>query len=129
MYKVIVDSDSLNSVAFILVKVFVYYNLHKHCWSVRHKGKVIMHTDEVYLTDAKFKVSKAGRKRVLREKRKNVHAGVEGIMVDPFDVHKQVEVTYNPYKYESFVQKSGLEPVVVASKVYMKDKRVFLEEW
>jgi len=43
-----------------------------------HKGKVIDHVLGLALKDATFKVSRAGRERVIREQRKNVHAGVQG---------------------------------------------------
>lgn len=63
-------------------KVFVYRNLSQNCWSLKMmegecKGRVIAHAEEVMLINAVFKVSEAGRQRVLKEKRKNVHAGVE----------------------------------------------------
>ena len=63
-------------------RVYVYFNLHKRMWSMRQSGKVIGHYHDLYLKDAKYLVSEAGRKRVLKEKKKNVHAGVSGFMVD-----------------------------------------------
>ncbi len=98
-----------------MLKVYVYYNLHKKCWSVRalsgpSKGLVIAHKDEVQLFDCEFRVSEAGRRRVLREQRKNVHAGVVGYLRNDIRVTKlkaATEVTYNPYKYDSFVVKSS----------------------
>lgn len=107
------------------MKVFVYFNLHKKCFSVKalegpDKGRVIAHRDVVYLQDAVGKVSKAGRERVLREKRKNVHAGVVGRLIidrweddleDDWDMlWDATVVTYNPYKYSSFVNKQSEEP-------------------
>ena len=89
----------------------VYRNLHKKCWSVRQRGKVKLHTETICLKDAEFKVSQKGRERVLREKRKNVHAFIKGYIVDPrvlnklddYGNPKWVDITYNPYKYDSFV--------------------------
>ena len=49
---------------------------------MRQSGKVIGHYHDLYLKDAKYLVSEAGRKRVLKEKKKNVHAGVSGFVVD-----------------------------------------------
>ena len=48
-------------------KVFVYRNLHKKCYSVKDwkTKKVIAHVDNIFLKDAVFKVSEAGRQRVL----------------------------------------------------------------
>lgn len=112
------------------MKVDVYYNLHKHCWSVRHKGKVIKHTDRVVLIKAKFVVQPAGRQRVLKEKKKNVHAFVRGIMLpDDWEVETHLlptdEVTYNPYKYKTFVKKQTEEPVHQCNWVIMDNKKVW----
>lgn len=79
------------------MKVFVYYNLHKKCWSVRYKGKVIAHLDRVTLRNAEFKVNELGRQRVLREGRKNVHAGVSGYLDGSRNPGLARLVTYNPY--------------------------------
>jgi hypothetical protein len=98
------------------MKVFCYYNLHRHVWSIKalegqDKGRVIGHSKYVTLRDSKPKVSEAGRQRVLREQRKNVHAGIVGELMlkdvkmfltegEPVDY-----ITYNPYKYSTFVHK------------------------
>jgi hypothetical protein len=57
-------------------KVRCYWNLHRNCWSVQdaRTRKVIGHAAKVLLRDVTFTVSAAGRERVLREGRKNVHA-------------------------------------------------------
>jgi hypothetical protein len=106
------------------MRVFVYFNLHRKCFSIKAlegamKGRVIAHRDAVLLFDTTFKVSQAGRERVIREKRKNVHAGVCGTWLDSkYDnpsilriPHLGQAVTYNPYKYTSFVTKYGEAPV------------------
>ena len=98
-------------------RVYVYYNLHKKIWSVRQSGKVVSHTKHIMLKDAKFLVSKAGQARVRREKKKNVHAGVSGYVVDNIPVSKistEAFLTYNPYKHESFVMVDTGEPVCKA---------------
>lgn len=68
------------------MQVFVYRNLHNHCLSIKAmegplRGKVIAHAHRVLLEDAVFKVSLAGRNRVLAERQKNVHAGVVGTLL------------------------------------------------
>ena len=96
--------------------VEVYRNLHKKCWSVRQRGKVKLHTDYICLQNAEFKVSQKGRERVLREQRKNVHAFIKSFIVDAAEINKMedamesygqdvewTDVSYNPYKYSSFV--------------------------
>lgn len=67
-------------------RVFVYRNLRKRCYSIRAaegtwKGLVIAHAERVEVDDVSFKVSEAGRQRVLRTGVKNVHAGVEGRLI------------------------------------------------
>ena len=112
-------------------KVFVYYNLHKHVWSVKcwETKRVIAHVENIVLANATYKVSQAGRKRVLKEKRKNVHAGVMGTILGFYnidDLKSFNEVTYNPYKYDSFVYKGFTSFKAVGSNiVYMSKKRVF----
>ena len=115
------------------MRVFVYYNLHKHTWSVKalegpDKGRVVHHADTVLLQEAKPKVSQKGRERVLREKRKNVHAGVVGYLCaygQPLTVPQQSqEVTYNPYKYTTFVNKESGEEWEGSPWALLQDKRV-----
>ena len=95
------------------MKVFVYWNLHKDMWSVKalegpSKGRVIHRLQSVVLSDVEGKVSEAGRQRVLRERKKNVHAGMVGYLTEG-ELYKDHirsigdRITYNPYKYESFV--------------------------
>ena len=113
-------------------RVQVYYNLHKKRLSIRYKGKVIEHAREVTLTDAKFHVSEKGRQRVLKEKRKNVHAYVSGKLKETFwftQAPKYVwtakqRVTYNPYKHKSFVDKLTLEPIASAEVVHIQDRLI-----
>jgi hypothetical protein len=90
-------------------KVFVYFNLHKKLFSVRDHitGLVVGHTDMIALENVTFKVSEAGRQRVLREKRKNIHAGVMGTVKDLPVPQPEWDAYYNPYKYDSFVDING----------------------
>lgn len=91
------------------------------------KGKVIRHTNMLTLTDCTCKVSMAGRKRVLAERRKNVHAGIVGTIVDttPLLVFKE-QITYDPYKYDSFVNRRTLAPVHDVQWVSFHGKRVYV---
>jgi hypothetical protein len=100
--------------------VQAYWNLHKKCFSIRYKGKVIGYSNRVHLTNCKFKVSEAGRQRVLREKRKNVHAVVEGeLMPDNEPFYGAIgQIYYNPYKYETFEDEFH-EPVFQSSNVLL----------
>lgn len=100
-------------------RVRVYRNLHNQCYSVKQNNLVLVHADVVSLEEVKFIVSKAGQKRVRDEKKKNVHAFVEGYVVDSREADNHVDgnksdedlfagksdwlsVYYNPYKCDGF---------------------------
>lgn len=114
------------------MKVFVYFNLHKKLFSIKalegpSKGRVVAHRRELSLRYAEFKVSEAGRQRVLRERRKNVHAGVVGYWDDVnHSVDNEIEVTYNPYKYKTFVFKYNECAITGSDDVYLVDKKIFV---
>ena len=98
-------------------RVRVYFNLHRKQLSVQSKTdkgwRVWLHANKITLEDVEFKVSEAGRQRVLREKKKNVHAFVEGnLVLGGIDkIEPRVWVSYNPYReigkfYEVSTQKT-----------------------
>ena len=102
------------------MRVEVYYNLHKNVFSVRHKGKVIAWGNRVTIENPEYVVREKGRQQVLEEGRKNVHAFVRGTLSDINNfkfgkiqqrLSEPREVTYNPYKYDSFVDGSTYQPV------------------
>lgn len=88
--------------------VEVYRNLHKSCLSVRQDGIVRCHASgSVCLYDAKFVVRQGGREKVLREKKKNVHAFIKGYARSARDTYSLLDfewngVYYNPYSCEYF---------------------------
>lgn len=103
------------------MRVAVYRNLRygrkaPPLYSIQHKGKVIDRRHRVLLSNAKFVVREGGRKRVLREGRKNVHAFVVGDLVDErgiFGIDADstkdfpMKVSYNPFKSECFTSPHG----------------------
>ena len=109
-------------------QVALYWNLHRKCWSVRSMvtGLVIGHMDSATLIDVTFKVSEAGRQRVLREHVKNVHAYAVGTLVrSGFSSESYIPVTYNPYKYRSFVMAHNTDvPVHHARRVVTDGRQV-----
>lgn len=107
------------------MKTRVYFNLHKRLFSVQEKvngqWKVVRHTDDITLYNVTFKVSEAGRQRVLREKRKNVHAFVEGtVSPSPLECNDPVTIRYNPYRVGSFT--AGVFNVKEAGTVRLSKK-------
>lgn len=99
------------------LKVRVYWNIHKKCYSVQHKGRVIMHCNSfLFLENVTLKVSAKGNARVRSEGKKNVHAFVCGTFV-PGGVDvvgTERAITYNPYRYTTFVDKATEAPVYEA---------------
>ena len=115
-------------------RVKVYFNLHRKLFSVvsleahDRYGKVIDHVREIALEDVGFVVRPAGRARVLREKRKNVHAFVYGtICATPEEIPVTAQVViYNPYKYHTFVLKDSEVPVHAAKKAWLTKNHVLV---
>lgn len=108
-------------------RVFVYFNLHKKVFSVRDvaTGLVIAHTPWIQLRDVKFKVSEAGRQRVIASGVKNVHAGVEGSYYPHLLELPWKKATYNPKKYRQFVDRSDSMELLTTDYVLLQDKEVF----
>ena len=116
---------------FVGHRVMCYYDLHRKTFSVTYKNKLIFKSDYVILDDVEFRVRKRGNERVRAEKRKNVHAFVIGNLVDykSFPLNEKIDepqvdvVTYDPYKYDSFVKSNTLEPIFYTSKVLMLNSK------
>jgi len=102
-------------------RVYVYFNLHRKCFSIRQGTRVVEHANRVCLKDVKYLVQPAGRKKVLKEKKKNVHAGLSGYYVKSVPVPVvSFDVTYNPYKYETFVDTQDHEPQEWSEYAYLE---------
>jgi hypothetical protein len=101
-------------------KVQVYWNLHKKCFSLKcpKSGLVLAHTNDFFtLRRVRYVVRQAGRRKVIEQKRKNVHAFVYGILVNAAEVtsHNTERVTYNPYRDETFVESTEDRKPITAS--------------
>ena len=115
------------------MKVEVYKNLHQNCWSVRNNktGRVIDYVDSIHIEDATLVVRPAGRARVLKEHKKNVHAFIKGTINNV--LYKRVrglrQITYDPYKYSSFIVSDTKEPVHTATNVFFTSNgKVYVED-
>lgn len=116
------------------IRVVAYRNLNKGAWSVKSldtvphlklkAGIVIARVLTIYLSQAVFKVSETGRQRVIRNKCKEVHAGIEGVVVavngpPPPGSENWIRVTYDPYKAPTFVEAENRDRTVgSAAQVY-----------
>jgi hypothetical protein len=111
------------------------------------KNRVIGHSNCLFLENCELVVSETGRKRVLKTKQKNVHAGVVGNLVAvsgyrtrlhnagiDFDGMNEeawlkkyapgIPITYNPYLYSSFVIEGTKAAIRKADKVMIFHDRV-----
>lgn len=107
--------------------VKVYYNLNLKCLSVidMDTGRLYCHGNYIEITNASFKVQQSGRRRVLRENKKNVHAYIKGKFhdhsddsVDPGDFPPRWSVsdrtgraTYDPYRHKHFMDMDNGEKI------------------
>ena len=121
-------------------RVETYYNLHKKCLSYRPSGGKVKHAKAIILNDVKFAVQPAGRERVRRENRKNVHAFVRGMPAWVAGLDDSLEdytpdnmerkgyrrITYNPYSFGSFVMVGTGAPIHSATQVVIIGKDIFL---
>lgn len=105
-------------------KYYIYWNLHKNCYSVRYRGKVIGHYTSITAANVRFQVSEKGRQRVLTERKKNVHAFVVADRIYPTDPYEISEVnhfesvSYNPYANSTFVDYMG-KPIYEVGLVWL----------
>lgn len=112
-------------------KVDVYRNLQKGGLSIRSRetesyGLVIDHREGVVLENVNFVVNESGRQKVLEQNVKNVHAFARGIIAETMEINSEgVEVTYNPYEYDSFVSKETERRIDTADVVVLCSEGVF----
>jgi len=113
--------------------VQVYRNLNKKLgsdtrgkpwpvYSVRgDDGLIKGHTCHLMLEDCSLRVSEKGKERVRDEKRKNVHAYIQGRKLFACNMavfyDRSIPLTYNPYKNDSFINEETGEPVHKADVV------------
>jgi hypothetical protein len=113
-----------------LGEVMVYRNLTKNCWSIKslNTNRVVCHAMVVFMPFATFKVSEKVRQRVLRERKKYVHAGGIGTPKMFHKGDKFTQISYNPYKHSTFVDLLGNPVHSAKDVVFERDGRVFAYE-
>jgi hypothetical protein len=115
-------------------KYYIYRNLNKGGFSVKHRGKVIAVSDTIEAHQVEFRVSQAGRKRALEQRRRNVHAYAvcsELPLVDtkPSNLASSTEmipVWYNPFKATQF--RAGNIDIFNTITAYFADGKCFVKE-
>jgi len=98
-------------------KVSVYRNLNDQCLSVLYKQLVAGHAVTVILANVQFRVREGRRQNVLKTNRKNVHAFVDGTLVEcsekklEFQLGDGVPVIYIPKVASYFYERQSGKPV------------------
>lgn len=112
--------------------VRVFKNLKHGCYSIMQRGIVRASARAVRLTDVEFRVGEKGRQRMLRERRKNIHAFAVGRLVDFVhpDDERNIErlegrgLFYDPYRFDSFVDTETNRPVRTVSAAHFDQEGV-----
>jgi hypothetical protein len=112
--------------------VRVYRNLHKKCLSVLHRTcsgwRLWKHAPSIHLHNVAFKVSIAGRNRVLQSKRKNVHAFVQGELCN--DAHDDasfpIRIKYDPYIAAHFFDVETKQCITQCTWASISEKGIFV---
>jgi hypothetical protein len=109
------------------MKYWIYRNLRTKTWSLKQNNKVVAHPLCVICEDVEFRVWQGTVAKIRKDKRKSVGAFVISEKIafdtipwyDNLDLSGYHEVTFNPYKYDSFVIKATEEPIFTAERCVM----------
>ena len=112
--------------------VRVFKNPKLGCYNIMQGGLIKATARQIRLRDAEFLVRESGRLRMLRENRRTIHAYIQGRLVDYAhpDEAKTISqlagrsVTYNPYRYNSFVDRETETPLANAPWVQLDEHGV-----
>ncbi|MFK5710232.1 hypothetical protein [Lysinibacillus boronitolerans] len=113
-------------------QIQVYRNLRKDNFSIRDAKtrRVIAYGTDIILSNIRMCVQKGGRKRVIREKWKNIHAFVSGTYEgnNYVNINQDWEVVYyNPYTTETFINTTTGEPIFRANVAYLSNGKCFVK--
>lgn len=110
-------------------KVMVFRNLRNGKWSIKdYKTDLVLgYADEVRLENVEFRVRQGGRRKVLEQKQKNVHAFVIGNFAGHTAEGTEVEeVYYNPYKVSQFTSKEDGSVILRDTQAFLTKGKVFV---
>lgn len=110
--------------------VQIYRNLNKDMWSARQSSKVVEHYDTIILKDCTFHVQKAGLERARKEKQRNVHAYVKGMIVSENEKLPKIKgyrISYNPFKKDFFYYVDDMRKIDKADYLYFNEEGFVFE--
>jgi len=118
-----------------MIKFRIYRNLHKGNFSIqsyiqeKSGYRVTDRVTSAIIEDCSFRVYESGRQKVLRERKKNVHAYVESKsyrhIQGEVDVTNLREIYYNPYNHEYFIYKDTGEEVKEVRKILTYKNKLY----
>ena len=113
-------------------RIRIYRNLNNGRMSIQQKPErswlVTGHVTDCIIRDVRFHISESGRQRVINDRRKNVHAWGEGILIaqaEP-DIFAPVELAYDPYTNRSFIQRGTSHAIAACRYLVVRGNRVFV---
>jgi hypothetical protein len=110
-------------------RVRVYKNIRTGLYSVKDKSGLVKYKcSTIILKDVEYIVSQKGKLAVIKTGIKNVHAFIEGYIIDEKELLENFysqEVTYNPFKYSSFVESDTKIPVLVSDFCVLEPNFVY----
>lgn len=113
--------------------VRVIRNWKHDCYTILQNGRAMASARQVHLADVEFLVRESGRNKMLRERKRNVHAYAVGRLIDythPDEARAIGEIggraiVYHPYRAAAFIDVETEAPVNVASDVHFQEDGVF----
>lgn len=102
--------------------VRVFKNWKLGCYNIMQSGKLLTSARQVHLSGVEFLVRESGRRRMIENGRRNIHAYAVGTLIDyvhpeesrDLDKFSGRSVFYNPYKFSSFVDDETQSPILAA---------------
>ncbi|MDX1434609.1 MAG: hypothetical protein R3286_19360 [Gammaproteobacteria bacterium] len=112
--------------------VRVFRNWKRGCYNIMQGGQVVATARQVRLADVEFRVREPGRQRMLRLRRRNVHAYAIGHLLDhvhPLEQRSLGGVAgrsafYDPWRFATFVDGESHRPVRHAHLVQLDERGV-----
>ena len=114
------------------MRVEIYWSLQRREWSIKsleapNRGIVVDYSSTVLLRAATPRISEPGRLRVLRDGRRNVHAGIRGTLVSTEEQEFDGRlIRYNPYEHTTFVYTIGGAPYTGSGEAYFLNGKVYV---
>lgn len=110
--------------------VRVFKNLKHDCYSIMQCGQLKASAKQVILADVEFRVRESGRQKMLRERKKNVHAFVIGRLVEFVHADEPRNLSepsgrgaiYDPYRFATFVDRETQAPLKNAALAHFGER-------